>query len=163
MSTLVRGNEVVYLAYNPLNGRVKIGFTAGEPAVRLSSLSTGAGCKLEIIRVLQGGQPTEKWMHRRFADLRCFGEWFTYHDDMLTVVPPDENIRPLKVTVRRDVRLTLKERLRVAMSNADEVGLSAQQTLLVFITNLKEHEAAAFLSMASDVQIAADEQASAAA
>lgn len=154
MSALVRGREVVYLAHNPLNGRVKIGFTAGDPTVRLSSLSTGAGCRLQLLRVLPGSQPTEKWMHRRFADLRCFGEWFTYHDDMLTVIPPDEIIKPVSVTIRRDVRLTLKERLRDAISNADEVGLSAQQTLLVFITSLQEDEAAAFLSMASAVQVA---------
>lgn len=97
----------VYFAQNPHYGWVKIGYSS-DVRNRLSALSTGAGCDLHLLRYLDGGRPTERWLHKRFSDLRVKGEWFVFDPEMLTVIPPDEIISPVRVIERRDVRLTVK-------------------------------------------------------
>lgn len=72
-------------------GLVKIGH-ARDPWRRLQALQTASGLRLAIVRVVDGGQKVEHWLHKHFADdrVRSRGEWFHFREEMLTVVPPDE-------------------------------------------------------------------------
>lgn len=99
----------VYFIQNSF-GQVKIGHST-DPVTRLSDLRVGTTDDLQIIRVLDGGRATERWLHRRFAPYRLTGEWFAWHDDMRTIVPPDENSK--RRQEKPQLRLTLRESLRL--------------------------------------------------
>lgn len=99
----------VYFAKD-VGGHVKIGWSANVSA-RFSQLQTCNPVPLYLMRVIDGGVATEAWLHRRFKNSRTHGEWFLFDPDMLTVVPPDEIPIPQKTTIRRDVRLTVRESL----------------------------------------------------
>lgn len=71
------------------SGLVKIGH-ARNPWQRLQDLQVASPTQLAIVRVVDGGQKTEKWLHKRFAGHHVRGEWFAFADEMLSVVPPDE-------------------------------------------------------------------------
>jgi len=55
-------------------GSVKIGHAKNVTA-RMSGLQTDSSVALHLIRALDGGQPTEAWLHKRFANYRRKGEW----------------------------------------------------------------------------------------
>jgi hypothetical protein len=69
----------VYLARSGL--LVKIGFTAGDVAKRVSRIQ--AAQPLTILRVLDADRDVEKALHKQFASLRHHGEWFSFSKDML--------------------------------------------------------------------------------
>jgi hypothetical protein len=71
------------------NGSVKIG-RARDVERRLRSLETSHTEALRLLRVVDGGPATERWLHRKFAAQRIRGEWFSYCPEMMTVRPPDE-------------------------------------------------------------------------
>jgi hypothetical protein len=139
-------NCVVYFAQNVANGNVKIGYTGDLPR-RIAALSSGAGQPVELLRTVAGGRSVEAWLHRRFAPYRITGEWFSFHSDMLDIVPPDEVPAIPRIVVRRDVRLTLRERVRDARRLGDEVGLSAQQVLTIMVGQMTNDEAETTLHM----------------
>lgn len=140
LATIPAARNMVYFVQSSMTGSVKIGWSADLRA-RLTALQTGSDSSLYVLRKIQGGRPTERWLHRRFADLNVRGEWFEYCPDMLTVIPPDEIIAPLRVVKRRDVRLTVREKFALAGSRADETGLSDKQMLLTFIADLSDAHA----------------------
>ena len=132
----------VYFAQDGL-GRVKIGVTI-DVASRLASLRTGNSTELTLIRFIDGaGQKVEKWLHRRFKSYRIQGEWFHFSDEMMSVSVPDEVPSIPSITVRRDIRLTLKERIAEADENADLMGLTDQQRLLILVQKARPDEASA--------------------
>lgn len=59
-------------------GRIKVGFTKGDPAERCRSLQTGCPFPLRVIAVFRGSQRGESELHRQWAALRVAGnvEWF---------------------------------------------------------------------------------------
>lgn len=57
-------------------GRVKIGFTRGNPYARLASLQTGAPTKLHMMAWMRGSFEDERAIHEQFAASRIRGEWF---------------------------------------------------------------------------------------
>ena len=63
-----------YFVQSVDGGPIKIGFTEGEPSVRLSGLQTGSPVKLQIIGLLYGNR--EREMHERFKEFRVHREWF---------------------------------------------------------------------------------------
>src|SRR5262249_12493383 len=70
--------------------RIKIGH-ARYPKARLRDLQGATADRLTLIRVIAGvGQPTERWLHKKFAHLRLSGEWFQFSPEMLDIVTPDE-------------------------------------------------------------------------
>lgn len=73
--------------------KVKIG-TADDPAARLRELQCAHFDELRIIRIIEGGRPVERWLHRHFAPYRIRGEWFRLVDDMLVIEPPSEAPAP---------------------------------------------------------------------
>lgn len=143
---LPQAASVVYFIQSAITGSVKIGWTT-DLAARLAGLQTGHDGALFVVRQIQGGRATERWLHRRFASLRLRGEWFEYCPEMLTIIPPDEIIAPAKVTIRRDVRLTLSERLQESIQNGEAIGLSSKQILTTFVTKLTDEEAEQVLSL----------------
>jgi hypothetical protein len=141
--------SLVYFVMNYDTGAVKIGFTTNIKE-RLSSLRSGAGARLEVLRSIEGGEKRERWLHKRFAHLRREGEWFGFHDDMLTVVPPDEVPDVRRMTVRRDVKLTAREKLRSADAQSADLRLGAKSALLLFGSSLTDEQADHVLSMLRD-------------
>lgn len=140
----IRERNVVYFVGG--HGQVKIGYTSNL-ANRISALSGAAGTELNVLRTIDGGRPTERWLHKKFAAYRTHGEWFEYHPDMMTVMPPDEITKPTKVTIRRDVRLTVKERLRDARRSGADIGLSDHLILTTFVASLNDDEARELMNM----------------
>lgn len=56
--------------------QVKIGFTRGNPLVRLSALQTGSPLPLKLWAYVQGSKELESAFHETFAEMRSHGEWF---------------------------------------------------------------------------------------
>lgn len=124
-------------------GRVKIGVT-DDIARRMSGIQTGCSTELVLVRFIGGAGPkVERWLHRRFSGHRVQGEWFDFSDEMMTITPPDEVPSIPRVVKRRDVRLTLKERIIQADGNAELLGLTDHQRLLILVQNITNEEAAA--------------------
>ncbi len=136
----------VYMVQNQTTGAVKIGYSGDLPN-RIRALQTGSGANLHILRVIPGAKATETWLHRRFSQYRLRGEWFAFHPDMLEVVAPDEVPVTPTVVFRRDVNLTLKERVAEAQKIGSETGLSDQQTLLILVGRMTNEDAATVLSL----------------
>ena len=130
--------------------RVKIGTTANLDK-RISALSGACGVRLELIRIFaHAGPRVEKWLHKRFAEHRTHGEWFWFRDEMLTVQPPEEVASIPVVYVRRDVRLTLNERLKKTESSAEGLDLSGREMLLLMATAMNDDEADQVISLIRD-------------
>lgn len=60
------------------SGRIKIGYTSGEPYKRLNSLKTGASEHLRLLGSLRGGRAMEQLFHEEFRAVRVWSnrEWF---------------------------------------------------------------------------------------
>ena len=143
----------VYMVEDGL-GRVKIGVTRVIDQ-RLSGLRTGSSTPLDLIRFIEGASPKiERWFHRRFKDARIRGEWFHFVDEMLTIAPPEEVPVIPRIVKRRDVRLTVKERIRQADETADIMGLTARQRLMFLIQQVEGEEAEALCEAIRDFSAA---------
>lgn len=128
----------VYFLQDPY-GDVKIGHSR-EPLRRVQSLQTGSVGLLTLVRIIDGAAATEKWLHRRFSAYRRRGEWFAFHDDMMTVCPPDEV--PQIRQCHRGIRLTLKETIR----QHDKFPFLPDHALASLLaTSFREDDIAAFL------------------
>lgn len=127
-------------------GLVKIG-TSANICQRLASLRTASGDELQVLRVISGGRATERWLHKRYASLRTIGEWFRFSADMLQVVPPDEVPVRRKEVRRRDVRLTIRERMADVDERALDLGVNARHSLMMLVQQLSDEEAAHVLGL----------------
>lgn len=123
------------------HGRVKIGH-ALDVEKRLSGLQTSCADALYVMRLIDGGEPTERWLHRRFAAAHIRGEWFRFVPDMLAVVPPDE------VPVRRVVKRRLKLSLKETLAQHDDYPFINDDRLLAayLVTAFDGEDSAAFLA-----------------
>jgi hypothetical protein len=101
-------------------GRVKIGYSVNTDK-RMYAMRSDNADMLRVVRLVDGGLATERWLHKRFDHLWIAGEWFHFHPDMLTVVPPDEilSTQPIKPRLRKTLRETLIE--------FDEMGVFADE------------------------------------
>jgi DNA-binding transcriptional regulator YdaS (Cro superfamily) len=91
----------VYFVRAGENGPVKIGH-AKNPASRLRELQAGCFEKFNLLRVIEGDVLSEKFLHRHFRAQRVRGEWFRFHIDMLTIVPPPLHAAPRQKRDRDD-------------------------------------------------------------
>lgn len=90
-------------------GPVKIG-RADDPESRLVTLQTGHPDELRIIRLVDTAFDSEGAFHEEFAHLRLRGEWFRFHPDMMTFVPPEPIFEPpVEEIVRRAKQRALTE------------------------------------------------------
>lgn len=76
-----RRGTIYYIACREVN-RVKIGFTTGEPEVRLRALQTGSPAMLTLLAVHSGSLHEEAALHARFQHVRSHGEWFDMNDEL---------------------------------------------------------------------------------
>lgn len=127
-------------------GEVKIGFSTNLRA-RLAALEMSAGERLSLLRMIPGGRATERWLHKRYAPLRQIGEWFTFCPTMLEVIPPDEIPTRKKQVIRRDVRLTCKERVKASIERAADIGISGTARLTLLAQSLNDEEADALVNL----------------
>lgn len=70
--------------------KVKIGYSKDHATFkgRLSSLQTGQPWKLEVLRLIEGGEQwMETWFHQVFASCHTSGEWFVYNPMMMELEP----------------------------------------------------------------------------
>lgn len=81
---------------------VKIGYSRNLHG-RLSGLRRKFQVDLSFIRTMEGRLFTERWLHVYFADRHIWGEWFRFHPDMLTVIPPVERLDSI---VERSITVT---------------------------------------------------------
>lgn len=72
---------------------VKIGHAA-DPVARLAALQTAHYERLNIRRVIDGAEPEELWLHRKFGEHRIVGEWFKFLPQMMEIVP-DLSVPPV--------------------------------------------------------------------
>lgn len=73
----------IYYISSAETGRVKIGYTDGNPRKRLRALQTGSPTKLAILAVHPGTRDTERRLHEEFSGDRTHGEWFDLSDDLI--------------------------------------------------------------------------------
>lgn len=73
----------IYYIGSAETGRMKIGYTAGDPVKRLRALQTGSPTKLALFAMHPGTQELEQKLHNQFADARLHGEWFDASDELL--------------------------------------------------------------------------------
>ena len=76
----------VYFIMSEKTQAIKIGFTAGNVKLRLSSLQTAHPYKLKVLATLNGNKNYEKELHKRFSKFRLEGEWFEPHPDLLAFI-----------------------------------------------------------------------------
>jgi hypothetical protein len=68
--------QFVYFIGCGITGPVKIGIAA-DPNIRLATLQTGHFDDLHLLAVTRGGREGEVAYHRKFAEFKLKGEWFT--------------------------------------------------------------------------------------
>jgi hypothetical protein len=66
---------------------VKLGFSENVKS-RLVGLQTASFIKLRLLRVIDGGRATERWLHQAYDHLWVEREWFRFDPSMLEIVPP---------------------------------------------------------------------------
>jgi hypothetical protein len=74
---------VIYYIACTATQRLKIGYTRGEPEVRLKQLQTGSAADLRLMACHQGSPEDERALHEIFAEDRIRGEWFNVSDGLL--------------------------------------------------------------------------------
>lgn len=65
---------------DPYISHVKVGYTKGDPALRLKALQTGCPFPLKILGFIIGNEDQERELHRVFEQYRTVGEWFEFSD-----------------------------------------------------------------------------------
>lgn len=70
---------------------VKIG-CCNEDALRfrIHGLQAGNHRPLIVIRTIPGTRQKETWLHKYFHERHLRGEWFSFCDEMMTVIPSDD-------------------------------------------------------------------------
>jgi hypothetical protein len=76
MATEVQTYGWVYFIHAPEVGRIKIGYTDGQPLARLRDLNCGSPVALVGLGIVAGTYAGERELHERFAGLRRRLEWF---------------------------------------------------------------------------------------
>lgn len=80
---------MIYIVRAGVTDMIKIGFANDVPA-RLRELQSGCWERLTVVREMPGDRTVERWLHGHFKAHCVRSEWFKFHPDMLTIVPPDD-------------------------------------------------------------------------
>jgi hypothetical protein len=119
---------MVYFLRSADGSRIKIGTTMSM-AQRLKQLVAEHGEGLEVLAVIDGSQPEEKALHRRFSHLRRVGEWFEPGNDLIGFIVSDG--KPWDKDGERDDVTVKLDRLLASMARnvASKEGISVAQLL----------------------------------
>lgn len=74
-----------YVYFVAGGGMIKIGFSS-DPDKRLRDLRTSSPIPLKLLTTTPGGRDEETALHRRFAEHRRQGEWFTECEEILDYI-----------------------------------------------------------------------------
>jgi len=75
--------SVVYLMHNIETNKLKIG-TTYYINKRLSTIKSSIGCDLVLLHSIKGDTKLERELHVRFSQFRDIGEWFIYHESIVS-------------------------------------------------------------------------------
>ena len=89
----------VYFATCRAAGAVKIGSSL-EPWGRLPEIQLGSPLPITIEAILPGGLEEEFAFHRRFADDRLTGEWFTINEMIELIISANRATPPVEMPKR---------------------------------------------------------------
>jgi hypothetical protein len=78
--------ELCYFIQEGTGGRVKIGYSV-DPQNRMKEFQTGNSNVLILVGLVEGGQPTEAKLHKKFRRYHHRGEWFWPHRSMVPYAP----------------------------------------------------------------------------
>lgn len=107
----------VYMIRAGENGPVKIGHSH-DPEIRLGQLQISHWETLRIIRIFEGGEIEEQYLHDRFIDLHIRGEWHSFSKAMLGDIGLVE-IRPEPAPIIAIAPLVVES----SGPNATEIGM----------------------------------------
>lgn len=102
--------HTVYFLYGA--GRVKIGFTTGDPLKREDALSAQCPVPLSLLKVTPGGKITEFRLHHQFRGERLYGEWFRLSDDLRAHILEDNSRAPMLAEADRAYIRWLRSELK---------------------------------------------------
>lgn len=126
-------SNVIYLIHQQFTNYYKIGFTDGDPGFRLRQLQGGNPMPLRLVIAVEGGRDMESAIHRKHADCRVEGEWFSFSAKRLQkMLQHDLGVDPDAVTVNAgDYPLitTFPEWLRDQRLRDDVVGDFARDAI----------------------------------
>jgi len=76
----------LYFLQEGEQGPVKIGWTSGKPALRLTAMQVGNSAVLRFLGTLPGPPDIEQGWHERFAHARKRSEWFFPTPELLEAI-----------------------------------------------------------------------------
>lgn len=82
-------SSFVYFIRSGDSGPIKIGVSI-DPEKRKSELQTSHAHDLHTLLVIPGTRDTETFLHRRFAEFRLRGEWFTPDASLLEFIEAEK-------------------------------------------------------------------------
>lgn len=119
----------VYFLRDKECGSIKIGYTDGEPKLRISSIQVSSPHELEVMALADGGLELEAELHVRLAAYRIRGEWFRPEPEVLAVIAATSTpICHFCNEPRRRVHGTLAHRICAQCASAALIGLSEALT-----------------------------------
>jgi ribosomal protein L40E len=65
---------------------IKIGFTSGDAETRLKGIQTGSPVRLNVIATIESDYRLENQIHRKFAQHRLSGEWFSRAPEIMEYI-----------------------------------------------------------------------------
>lgn len=84
---------MIYFIQDSSTFLIKVGYTGGLVADRMSALQTGCPSGLNLICSMEGDQAKEKELHQRFASARERGEWFRPTPELLLFLIEDAGVK----------------------------------------------------------------------
>lgn len=100
---------MIYFIQPVSGGLIKIGY-AINPQKRLAEIQRMSPATLRILATIEGDRKREAELHRQYASLRIYGEWFRAEKRLLEFIGPI----PESGTLRRARKLAAGKRRKVA-------------------------------------------------
>jgi antibiotic biosynthesis monooxygenase (ABM) superfamily enzyme len=150
---------IVYLLRCPLNGRVKIGFTASSLAARIAKIERQCPVEIELAAAVYADAGYEFELHARFADQRRNGEWFDASPELDALIAETASLPEGHVVV--SAVPGLKAWLAANRHRLGEIARESgvQKQALVYALDypangIKAHNLAAILRVRSEMEAA---------
>jgi hypothetical protein len=86
MHDFSRDWDVVYFVQARTLGLIKIGYSKGNPWIRVNTIRTCSPDIIDPIGIERGGRRREIHLHARFTHIRVRGEWFLPDPELLDYI-----------------------------------------------------------------------------